>query len=515
MQSNSVNTSGQYLSYMPNQLFTLPSEKNKPFRSNMALLAGALHVDNAFVFILASKKLSLYGDRVQPEFVHYHALANYLNTLPAHSELFDTPVSSIFTSSQYSLYVTLAKYSDGTPAAVFGTYLPIEKVPTERQKSMASLIFEDFNVQFQLRTKVSELNKQQSRHIQISELNQDYICVKNEKHEIVYANKAMLDSFSKQKHSGIVGSNDAFYYDPDSSAQVIHSDLCALAKGQYSCNEHLVLLNGEEKIFHTDKTTFVGVDGKLYILSVSRDVTEKEILIKDLERSNDDLDNFAYVASHDLKSPLNVIKRLVTWVRKDCDKILPDESKDDLQLVLSRVERMEKLLHDLLSYSRIGKDYQESNDTNVQQVVRELLALIDLPMGFVVNCDDTNIHVPEVPFNVVMLNLINNAIKHHDSSNAKIEVKVKRSSKGAVVTVADDGPGISEENRERIFKLFETLRSRDEVEGSGMGLSVVKKIVQHYGGEVHVEHNQPRGAKFVVNWPTSNMARSVLNGLNS
>jgi len=168
----------------------------------------------------------------------------------------------------------------------------------------------------------------------------------------------------------------------------------------------------------------------------------------------------------------------------------------------------------LLSYSRIGKEYQEASELNLRESVIELLSLIDLPMGFAVNCDNINIVVPAVPFNVVMLNLLANAIKHHDSGNAKIEIKAKKTVRGCVISILDNGPGIQEQDRKRIFQLFETLRPRDEVEGSGMGLSVVKKIVEHYGGNIAVEDNQPRGTKFVITWPLDNMARAVLDTLN-
>jgi signal transduction histidine kinase len=168
----------------------------------------------------------------------------------------------------------------------------------------------------------------------------------------------------------------------------------------------------------------------------------------------------------------------------------------------------------LLSYSRIGKDYQDASELNLRSFMVELLSLIDLPMGFALKCDNVDIKVPEIAFNVVMLNLVSNAIKHHDLGNAKIEVKAKRSDRGCVITVVDNGPGIEEKNRLRIFKLFETLKSRDEVEGSGIGLSVVKKIVEHYGGTIRVEANQPRGTKFIVNWPFNNIARTVLDNLS-
>jgi signal transduction histidine kinase len=242
--------------------------------------------------------------------------------------------------------------------------------------------------------------------------------------------------------------------------------------------------------------------------------TERDIIIKDLQRSNRDLDNFAYVASHDLKAPLNVIKRLVSWVMEDCASIMPADSLENLELVLSRANRMEQLLHDLLAYSRIGKEYQEATELNVKSKVVELLSLIDLPMGFTVKCDDTLVKVPEVPFGVVLLNLLANAIKHHDSGNAIIEVKVRRNQSANVITVIDNGPGVSPDNRAKIFDLFETLKPRDEIEGSGMGLSIVKRLVEHYGGHIKVDENRPRGTKFIVYWPFNNVARQVLTKLS-
>jgi signal transduction histidine kinase len=193
---------------------------------------------------------------------------------------------------------------------------------------------------------------------------------------------------------------------------------------------------------------------------------------------------------------------------------MPQDCLENLELVMNRANRMEQLLQDLLSYSRIGRDYLEAKELNVKDKVIELLSLIDLPMGFSMKCDNAKALVPEVPFGVVLLNLIANAIKHHDSGNAKIQIKVRRTQKANIITVIDNGPGIAKENQERIFDLFETLKPRDEVEGSGMGLSVVKRLVEHYGGSIRVEENRPRGTKFIVYWPFENIARKVLTQLH-
>ncbi|MFT5671353.1 MAG: K+-sensing histidine kinase KdpD, partial [Glaciecola sp.] len=423
---------------------------------------------------------------------------------------------SIALPTSTHILTMLLTHSGGEALAIIGT--PVVANPsvklTKNQRTLATLIMQNLEAELRQRQQANTLHAIHSQHLQISALNQDHICIKDSAHKMVYANPAMLATFPKSNQNELLGKSIAHYYEPNTSAQIVDSDVSALTTGYYKGNEQLILPNGEEKILLTTKKSFIGVDGKKYLMSVSRDVTEKEILINDLKRSNSDLDNFAYVASHDLRSPLNVIKRLVSWVKEDCNVVLPSESNEDLAIVLSRVERMEKLLIDLLSYSRIGKDYQEAITINLHDFMVELLSLIDLPMGFVLKCDNIDIVVPEIAFNVVMLNLVSNAIKHHDSGNAKIEVKAKRNDKGWVITVVDNGPGIEAKNRDRIFKLFETLRPRDEIEGSGMGLSVVKKIVQHYGGSIEVDANLPRGTKFIVAWPLHNIARTVLGNLN-
>lgn len=484
------------------------------FTSKLALSANIAKSNNAFIYLIPQKQYIEHGSLSLGHLLNYAALSQYLKNSPQQFETIDAPVDDVFTPTTHSLVVYLLSDEGCNPRALFGIFLPINRPLENQTKQMLDFVVDDINQHLDLQEQILELKELQSRYVQISELNQDYICVKDNRHRIVYANDAMLQTFPSALQKSVIGNIDLFFYEPDTSALIVDSDIHALETGFFSGNQLITLANGQEIILETTKKTFKGSDGNTYIMSVSRDVTEKEILINDLKRSNSDLDNFAYVASHDLKSPLNVIKRLVSWVVEDCDDILPQDSKENLALVLNRANRMEKLLVDLLSYSRLGKDYQESTELNLKQLVVELLSLIDLPMGFVVNCDDIELAVPAVPFNVVMLNLVNNAIKHHDSGNAKIEIKAKRGAKGATIIVQDNGPGIAVQNRERIFKLFETLRPRDEVEGSGMGLSVVKKIVEHYGGHISVEDNLPRGTKFIVTWPTTNIAQSVLSNLN-
>jgi signal transduction histidine kinase len=492
------------------------SKHPSTYQKQLEMLALSVNAVSAFMYELSTGHVYHYGDNAYLTNAHYAEFRLALTQYPSTLKVLNAKSLSIALPTSTHILTMLLTHSGGEALAIIGT--PVVANPsvklTKNQRTLATLIMQNLEAELRQRQQANTLHAIHSQHLQISALNQDHICIKDSAHKMVYANPAMLATFPKSNQNELLGKSIAHYYEPNTSAQIVDSDVSALTTGYYKGNEQLILPNGEEKILLTTKKSFIGVDGKKYLMSVSRDVTEKEILINDLKRSNSDLDNFAYVASHDLRSPLNVIKRLVSWVKEDCNVVLPSESNEDLAIVLSRVERMEKLLIDLLSYSRIGKDYQEAITINLHDFMVELLSLIDLPMGFVLKCDNIDIVVPEIAFNVVMLNLVSNAIKHHDSGNAKIEVKAKRNDKGWVITVVDNGPGIEAKNRDRIFKLFETLRPRDEIEGSGMGLSVVKKIVQHYGGSIEVDANLPRGTKFIVAWPLHNIARTVLGNLN-
>ncbi|MBT1449956.1 HAMP domain-containing histidine kinase [Glaciecola sp. XM2] len=336
---------------------------------------------------------------------------------------------------------------------------------------------------------------------EIAALNDDYVYVKDANGDVIFANNRCMSALTDDDARPL-------------TEKVMATFETAQVEKEATNNVFTLEFKDEQpKMLQRDQQSFSLRGDVTYTLVTFTDVTEREVIINDLRRSNKDLNHFAYIASHDLKAPLNVIKRLVSWVMEDCGEAMPQDCFENLELVMNRANRMEQLLQDLLAYSKIGKDYLEPKELNVKTKVVELLSLIDLPMGFSMKCDDNEILVPEVPFGVVLLNLIANAIKHHDSGNAKIQIKVRRTQKANVVTVIDNGPGIEPESRERIFDLFETLKPRDEVEGSGMGLSVVKRLVEHYGGNIKVEDNKPRGTKFIVYWPFENIARKVLKQL--
>jgi PAS domain S-box-containing protein len=262
-------------------------------------------------------------------------------------------------------------------------------------------------------------------------------------------------------------------------------------------------------------------DGKHYS-GIIRDITERKAVeaerekiaaelaryTRALERSNQELDAFAYAASHDLKAPLRVIHNASLWIEEDLAGKLTAEMGENMSLLRSRVQRMDRLLDDLLEYSRIGR---ETDDRHMEAIsgtvlMENILGLLAPPEGFTVDASSTlaGIEVFRMPLQQILINLISNAIKHHDKKAGRIEVSVEDLGAMFRFSVKDDGPGIPAQYHEIIFKMFQTLKPRDQVEGSGMGLAMVRKYVDMAGGELKLESAVGQGSTFSFTWPKDN-----------
>ncbi len=263
-------------------------------------------------------------------------------------------------------------------------------------------------------------------------------------------------------------------------------------------------------VINRDMTAVKKHEQELMALSASLEQRVQE-RTAELERSNRELDQFAYVASHDLKAPLRSIALLAQWISEDAAAVLSPQSRDHLAKLNGRVKRMERLLDDLLAYSRAGRVRQPIEQVDTRALVQETIDLLNLPPGFTVIMPGAMpvLMTERVPLATVFRNLIQNAYKHHDDPEhgcvtvTADELAAEPSiSQGTVVqfSVVDDGPGIAPEYHAQIFDLFRTLKPRDQVEGSGMGLSVVKKTVESRGGAIHLTSTPPQGATFTFTW---------------
>lgn len=206
----------------------------------------------------------------------------------------------------------------------------------------------------------------------------------------------------------------------------------------------------------------------------------------ELQRSNRDLEQFAYVASHDLKAPLRSIEVLVGWLMEDLADYAEGDVQENLSLLKSRTARLNRLLEDLLAYSRVGRRVGELAEVDVAELVEDIWALTAPPEGFRLEFrgDLPSLTTFRAPLEQVFRNLIGNAVKHHPGPAGCITVGAEAREDHYLFSVADDGAGIAEEYGERIYQMFQTLQPRDEVEGSGMGLAIVSRVVEWQGGRI-------------------------------
>lgn len=233
-----------------------------------------------------------------------------------------------------------------------------------------------------------------------------------------------------------------------------------------------------------------------------------------LEKSNRELDQFTYVISHDLKAPLRAISNLSHWIEEDFSQHLSEENSQQMQLLRSRVRRMEDLINGLLQFSRIGRTENHYKTIHVDQLLLEVIDSIDPPAGFQIQI------IPEMPIiqgeemllRQVFANLISNAIKHHSGLEGNITISSLSKGNFYEFAVKDDGPGIAAAFHDKIFVIFQTLQARDKLESTGIGLSIVKKIIESQGGTIWVESIVGSGTTFRFTWPANETTQSDLKG---
>jgi signal transduction histidine kinase len=231
------------------------------------------------------------------------------------------------------------------------------------------------------------------------------------------------------------------------------------------------------------------------------------------ERRARDLEQFAYVASHDLKAPLRGIANLSEWLKEDLHDRLTPETQEQLDLLRDRVARMNALIEGLLAYSRIGRVGGNLETVDVGLLVREILDSLDPPPGFQMELDPRLpvLYTDRLHLSQVFANLITNAIRHHDRDQGLIKIGAREEGERWVFIVEDDGPGIPLEFRHKVFLMFQTLAVRDYGANTGIGLALVKKLVEEHGGTIHLEdacleQDGRRGCRFVFSWPKHEQA---------
>lgn len=238
--------------------------------------------------------------------------------------------------------------------------------------------------------------------------------------------------------------------------------------------------------------------------SLDRMADRMTTAIAQLEARNRELDQFAYIVSHDLKAPLRGIESVSRWIEEDMGADLPPHIQEFLQLMRRRVGRMENLISGILALSRIGRAAETQERVDVAALLADLIDDIAPPPGFriILPKQLPVLFTNRTALGQVFSNLLSNAIKyHHHPDTGSATLTWRPTAQHHLFTLTDDGPGIAPAYHERIFQIFQTLQERDSVESTGVGLAIVKKIVERHGGTVSVASDEGRGAAFSFTWP--------------
>ncbi|REA62322.1 PAS domain-containing sensor histidine kinase [Dyadobacter luteus] len=243
------------------------------------------------------------------------------------------------------------------------------------------------------------------------------------------------------------------------------------------------------------------------------DVTQKveaekklNLYMRDLEKINAELDQFAYVVSHDLKAPLRAINNLSEWIEEDIGDLIEGDTKEQFKLLRGRVHRMESLINGILSYSRVGRIKPVKEKFLIKGIIDDLCETFSSknPVEFRLEGDaGFEIYSEKIALTQILQNLISNGIKYNDKEHIVITIGWTKKESQAEIFVRDNGPGISPEFHERIFVIFQTLQSRDEIESTGVGLAIVKKIIEEKRGTIGVDSVMNEGTAFTFHWPLS------------
>ena len=245
------------------------------------------------------------------------------------------------------------------------------------------------------------------------------------------------------------------------------------------------------------------------VQAVGRDITEwvenrerQAALVRDLDHSNRELEQFAYVASHDLREPLRMVTSYMGLLQRRYSDQLDDDGRQFLEFARDGAKRMDRMVLDLLEFSRVGRIRDPLGQIALAEVVAEAMEDLTIPLaesGAALSIPDDLPMVSGSKGELVRLfqNLIGNSIKYrHPERPLNVAIWVERNESGWTCTLADNGIGIAPEYFERIFDIFQRLHTRNEYEGTGIGLALCRKIVEHHGGRIWVESEPGHGSRF-------------------
>ena len=361
---------------------------------------------------------------------------------------------------------------------------------------------------------------------------QDISAQKKVELELIESNKKYQDLFNNMYDALLVTDEQGYFIETNKAAQrlleysheelkkiqilnIVHPDDIDKSKtylqklkeeGYYSnYNGRIITKSGKVKYLQVNSNAIIEGGKMVGSRDIARDITEikeaeikREQLYAQLEIANKELKDFAYIVSHDLKAPLRAIGSLSSWIAEDYKDLFDEEGKKHLELLVGRSNRMQNFIEGILQYSRLGRIKLEKEPISIKTVIDNVIESLDIPKFFKIEIaqDIPSIVCEKIRIHQVFQNLISNAIKYNDKAKGSIKIEYQEFEQFHQFCVEDNGPGIDEKHFDKIFKIFQTLQSRDELESTGIGLTIVKRIVELHGGTVSVRSTFGKGSKF-------------------
>jgi PAS domain S-box-containing protein len=351
----------------------------------------------------------------------------------------------------------------------------------------------------------AELRDSEERYRRLVDLLPDAIYI-HDGERIMFVNPAGVTMFGARSEREIVGRTPAEFLHPSNrdSIEGRSRDLLAGKLSTEFLRRRRLRVDGSEYLADV-AVLQLNWKGKPAVLAVVRDVTEQVRAAEELRRSNAELEQFAYVASHDLQEPLRTVSSYCQLLEKRYKEKLDKDAVEYIDFAVSGAKRMQLLINDLLQYSRVGTRGKPFRPTELNQVFADAVSNLDRAIAES-GAKVTRGELPIVPGDAVQLgqlfqNLIGNAIKFRGTHAPEIEVSARDVDGETVLSVKDNGIGIEAQHAERIFQIFQRLHEREKYSGTGIGLAVSKKIVERHGGRIWVESAPGAGSAFLFTLP--------------
>jgi PAS domain S-box-containing protein len=310
------------------------------------------------------------------------------------------------------------------------------------------------------------------------------------------------ERFFGRSREDVIGRNAYDFFHPDDLERIAGSHAQHEQQHEEAPNTiryRIRQADGTYRWVETRSRARASREGVEHIVAVTRDIQETV-------ESEEDLRQFTKVVSHDLRSPLVAVSNLVEWLQEDVGDQLDEESARHLELIGERVDYLRELLEDLLAYARVGMRGVERESVELERLIGDIRDVESIPDTFDIELE-TDVEAIETgltPLRQVLVNLIQNAVKHHDQDSGEVVVEVSEEDGRLRFCVADDGPGIPGRYHDQVFEIFKTLTASNNGKGTGLGLALVDRIVSNAGGAVSVESPvaNGRGTAFCFEWPT-------------